>query len=160
LQALLKTIGAIVLLIAGLVSLYKPGWIIRFNAWCRERLFNDSAALMNRRKIGLVSIVVSSILFYSGFSGLSQTPSIGPRIEREMFEEAQQAFQAKRYNGVVARCQALIRQRPEFTAAWQLLGSSWLALGKRAEARVAWQRVAALDPNNPAAKSRLLTEPE
>ena len=153
LAAIFKIAGALLLFVAGWCYLYKPAWVIRFHAWCRDSLLNDSTVLLSRRKIGLGSIVLSSLLFYSGFSSPHSSLKVGPRIERKMFEEARQAFLEKRYNGAIKRCQVLIRERPNHVDAWQLLGSCWLALGKKAEARIAWQRARAIDPMNAVSRS-------
>ncbi len=155
---LLKIGAALFLFLVGWCHLYKPAWILRANAWCRDVLLNDSVVLLARWKIGLACVILSSLMFYSGFSGLSSKAKMGPRIEREGFQQAQKAFQAKRYNGAIARCQSLIRENPDHVDAWQLLGSCWLAMGKEVEARKAWERVLVLDPNNAVGKSRLVLD--
>jgi len=155
-----KIIGGVLLFGIGWCYLYKPGWIVQFNAWCREILFDDGIVLLARRKIGMTSILLASLMLYSGFQGLNALLSMGPRIERELLLEAQQAFQAKRYEGAIKRCQILIREKPENIDAWLLLGSSWLAVGKKDEAKIAWGRVLTLDPKNAVGNSRLIQESE
>ena len=144
----------------GWCYLYKWEWVLRANAWCRDVVVNDAAVANVRRQVGLFCVVVASLAFYSGFTGLNSSITVGPRIEREMFSEAQRAFQDRHYAGAVARCQTLIRIKPDNVPTWELLGSSWLALGKATEARKAWMRVLQLDPKNSVRNSRIIREPK
>jgi len=153
-----KIISGILLFAIGWCYLYQAAWVARVYAWCRESVFNETAVVRTRRQIGLAFIVLSSFLFYSGFLGLSSNIKMGPRIEAQIFEEAQKAFSAKKYEGAIARCQAIIREKPERVDAWELLGSCWLAMGKTTEAKKAWERVLQLDPTNAIAHTNLISE--
>lgn len=57
--------------------------------------------------------------------------------------------------GMVANLAAKLAENPNDLAGWMRLGRSYGVLGKTAEAKAAWEKAAALDPDNPQVKSAL-----
>lgn len=54
-------------LVGSLGYLYRPTIIIKFNAWGRKYIFNDQLLVTQRKKIGIVLLIVSIIFLYGGF---------------------------------------------------------------------------------------------
>ncbi len=57
--AVLGLAAGFCLFILGLSYLFRPGLVLRFNAFMRNFFFHDSFVLLDRRRIGFVLLVVS-----------------------------------------------------------------------------------------------------
>jgi len=65
----LEVLIGLLFLIISLGYLYRPTIILRFNAWGRKYLFNDQLLVTQRKKIGVILLIISVIFFYGGFVG-------------------------------------------------------------------------------------------
>lgn len=50
------------LFVLGLGYLFKPQWILRFNAFARDTFFKDSIVLLSNRRVGVTLLLLSFIL--------------------------------------------------------------------------------------------------
>jgi hypothetical protein len=46
----------------GVGYLFKPQWILRFNAFFRDTFFKDSVVLLSNRKVGMLLVLLAFIL--------------------------------------------------------------------------------------------------
>jgi cytochrome c-type biogenesis protein CcmH/NrfG len=157
-EAWIKILVGLVLTIVSLGYLDRPGWVIRWNEWARNLLFNDAHILHYRRRWGILIFLAATLFFYSGFSNLKWQivlSSPGPEPVLDIWD-AYRVFQAKDMKGTVSRCKEILKNEPENLHAWVLMGSAQTALGRHREARQTWKRVQELRPDRPARKAFLL----
>jgi tetratricopeptide (TPR) repeat protein len=154
-EAWLKILLAFGLLITSLGFLYRPNWVLRWNAWARDLVFNDRYVLLYRRRWGLLFFLGAVLFFYSGFANLAYLHASRRPSSYLAMMDAYKAFRERHYRGVVTRCQEILKRDGDNIHAWALLGASWSALGRKDQARRAWEQVLKRDPDHPAGKSRL-----
>jgi len=63
-------ISAFLLMALGVISIYKPRLIIRFNRIMRDKIFSDRIILFSRHKSGMITISIAFILFFTGYHRL------------------------------------------------------------------------------------------
>jgi hypothetical protein len=49
------------LFVLGLGYLYRPQWVLRFNAFFRDTFFKDSIVLLSNRRVGMLLLLLSFI---------------------------------------------------------------------------------------------------
>lgn len=59
----LLIIPGLMLFFIGLGYLYRPDLISAFNSWCRENLFSDRLLIIKRKKIGILLLFASLLVF-------------------------------------------------------------------------------------------------
>lgn len=57
---------SIVSFLIGLVYFYQPKLIITFNNFMKKVFFNDTQVLLNRKKIGIIYVLLSVVIFFIG----------------------------------------------------------------------------------------------
>jgi hypothetical protein len=154
-EAWLKIIAGLGLLLLSLGYLYRPSWVLRWNAWGRSLFFNDSHVLYFRRRWGLPLLITSVLFFYSGFANLAEQR---PQASFELWM-AYRSFLAHEYRQTVVRCEGLLVEDPKNVQAWSLLGSAWSALGDHEKAKKAWNRSLALGQTDPDGRSIKVDKP-
>jgi hypothetical protein len=120
-EGLVKIIVGLVLLGAGLGYLYRPAWILRFNAWGRTVFFNDAYVLFYRRRWGLPLFFLAILFFYSGFMNLSRH-----RAQRESssvvdLAPAAKALSEGHYDEAIRLAQEVLSRAPASRPARTLL---------------------------------------
>jgi tetratricopeptide (TPR) repeat protein len=155
-EAWVKLSAGLALLMASIGYLYRPQWVLRWNEWGRKALFNDAFVLHHRRRWGLAFFLAAVLFFYSGFINLAHLMSRENPSGFLELHNAYAAFRAQQYRGAVVRCQEILKRDDDNVNAWCLLGASWSALGRKDQARKAWERVLARDPSHPVGQNHLL----
>ncbi|MCX7819524.1 MAG: tetratricopeptide repeat protein [Kiritimatiellae bacterium] len=84
---------------------------------------------------------------------VAQEPTARAVVQR--LEEAIALTREQRHEQAVPLLEEIIREDPGVTAAWEQLGWSYWALGRKEDAIALWRRLLALDPRNAAAWSWL-----
>ncbi|MDI6640886.1 MAG: hypothetical protein QME68_01060 [Elusimicrobiota bacterium] len=51
----------------GLAYFYQPKLIITFNNFMKKVFFNDTQVLLHRKKIGIIYVLLSAVIFFLGF---------------------------------------------------------------------------------------------
>lgn len=152
-EAWAKIAAGLALLFISLGFLYRPGWILHWNALGRSVLFNDAFVLLYRRRWGLLFFVAAVLFFYSGFNNLAWDKYHDRPAAVIPLSEAYRSFQRGQYKGTVARCQEILKAEPDNVHAWFLLGSAWSALNRNDMAEKAWEQILKSDLNHPKWKS-------
>jgi hypothetical protein len=67
-----KLILSILFLFLGIIYLYRTDTVMKINLYARQFVFNDTFALLYRKKLGVVFIILSLILMY--MAGVSLIP--------------------------------------------------------------------------------------
>ncbi len=147
-EALVKILVGLGFLLLSLGYLYRPGWVLKLNEWGRAAFFNDGFVLLYRRRWGILLFICAILFFYSGFNNLAHQRAHEQPSAYLGLVDAYRAFREKQYKGVVVRCQEVLKQEPDNIHAWTLLGSAWAALGRKDQAKKAWERVLSLDPDS------------
>lgn len=68
---------------------------------------------------------------------------------------AQQLFYRRDYLGALQATEQAIERQPDFALAWALKGSLYYKMGRKDEARTAWQKALELDPDMPDVRATL-----
>ena len=94
-ESALKLLVGIFLLVVSVGYLYRPGLVLRVNAWGRTLFFNDAHLLHFRRRWGLLAFLGAILFLYSGFLNLAKSVPVGP--VRDPLEAGYMAFYEKRF---------------------------------------------------------------
>lgn len=84
-----------------------------------------------------------------------QTPSLGAQPPAELYQEGNRLYQEGDFEGAAARYQAVLEAGLESAVLHYNLGNAHFRLGRLAEAVVAYERAARLDPGNDDARANL-----
>jgi hypothetical protein len=144
-EAWIKIIVGLALLLLSLGYLYRPAWILALNAFGRTVVFNDSHVLHNRRRWGLPLFAAAAVFLFTGLRNLAQERPI-PSADLWL---AYRSFLAHEYRQTIVRCEGILVEDPENAQAWSLLGSAWSALGDSDKANKALNRGLALNQTDP-----------
>lgn len=138
-------------LAAGLIFIYQPAWIIKANKFARERIFNDSLILLERRKKGFFFMVMFVILFYLGFQFIPKEPAVlSSKIvspERILYQSIQH-LHLKEYEESKTLCENLVKREPGNSEAFYQLAASQYLLNDKAGASASWKKAMAINPNS------------
>lgn len=94
-ESVVKLLVGIVILVVSVAYLYRPGLVLRVNAWGRALLFNDTHLLHYRRRWGLLAFLAAILFLYSGFLNISKTIPVARG--QDPLEAGYMAFYEKRY---------------------------------------------------------------
>lgn len=107
-EAALKLVVGIGLILVGVSFLYRPGLVMRINAWARALVFNDSHLLHHRRRGGLFFFLAGTLFVYSGFLNLR------PRMKTEEpdLTPAYRAFEEGNYAEARRLARTVLQEHP------------------------------------------------
>jgi tetratricopeptide (TPR) repeat protein len=145
LEPWIKIAIGFILLLLSLGYLYRPGFILKLNAWGRTLLFNDTHVLHYRRRWGLPLFAAATLFLFVGFRNLAYER---PRPAGDLWM-AYRSFLAREYRQSVSLCEGILVQDPDNAQAWGLMGSAWSALGETEKANKALNRSLALMQTDP-----------
>ncbi|HRY29460.1 MAG TPA: tetratricopeptide repeat protein, partial [Elusimicrobiota bacterium] len=120
----------------------------------------DSYVLLYRRRWGILLFLCAILFFYSGFQNMAHQMSLEKPSDYLDLRAAYRCFWTQQYKASIARCQEILKRDKNDVHAWSLLGASWSALGRKDQARKAWEQVLRIDPEHPAGKSVLFEKKE
>jgi cytochrome c-type biogenesis protein CcmH/NrfG len=60
--------------------------------------------------------------------------------------DAYRDLRDQQYQGVIARCDEILKREPDNIHAWILTASAWTALGRKERAEKAWKQVQRIEP--------------
>ena len=95
-ESVVKLLIGIVLLVVSVAYLYRPGLVLRMNAWGRTLLFNDAHLLHFRRRWGLLAFLAAILFLYSGFLNITKSIPVVP--VRDPLEAGYLAFYEKKFD--------------------------------------------------------------
>lgn len=138
-------------LLVGLAFIYQPTWIIRFNKIARERIFNDAILLLERRKKGILFLLLSCVFFYWGYyrAHYAQTRLIDKIISADrLLYQAHQHLYAKQYQTAKTLCERILVREPENADALYQLGAAQFLLNDPVSGELSWAKAEKLAPNS------------
>lgn len=147
-RALLFLFGVLSLL-TGIMFIYAPNLILKFNAWMRKMVFNDSWALYNRKKVGFACIIFSLLIIYFVFN--FRVPEIGipsMRGTRMKLFKAYTNFYSKNYDFSRSLCEEILAAEPSNKNAMELIALIYSTKGETNKSIPFCKKVLAIDPNN------------
>ena len=135
----------------GLVFVYKPAWIVKFNKFARERIFNDTLILLERRKKGFFFMLTFLIFFYWGFQRLQFEPAaVSSKLvstDRLLYQSFHH-LQLNDYAESRRLCEIVIVREPNNAEAYYQLGAAQFLLDDPASAKKSWARAKAINPGS------------
>lgn len=126
--------------------LYRPAVILRLYGLARDIFFNDTNVLLHRRRLGLFFFAIAVLFLYDGFNNLALERSRQEVSPYYLVNQAYAAYRAAQYKEALDLCQQVVLKDPDNIHAWTLVCTSNLALGRKAEADLAWAQMVRLDP--------------
>ena len=139
-------------LILGLVFIYKPTLLIRFNKIARERFFNDNIILLERRKKGVLFILLFFIFLYWGyyrFQYVRMDLDHNLISTSRLLYQSLQHLQSRQYETAIMLCEKVLAREPDNTEALLQKGASHLLLGNPSQAQKCWAKADKIDPDSP-----------
>lgn len=118
-ESSVKLLIGIVLLLISVSYLYRPGLVLRVNAWGRAFLFNDAHLLHYRRRWGLLAFLGSILFLYSGFLNLAKAIPAEP--VRDPLEAGYMSFYEKHFDAAAEIAVRYLNDHPRNSHAEFLL---------------------------------------
>ncbi len=158
---LVKIILGALFLALGWVYFFKPNLVFTINKVARDTLFNDRIILLERKKLAILFFCMSFVALYMGFSAL--TNMLGSQGKKSWLMEtssymmymAMQDYCTEKYDNAIQKYNQVLKADPNNVAALKHLSYTYEAIGDSAKARVIWQKILALEPNNSEIKEKL-----
>ncbi|MBI2118839.1 MAG: tetratricopeptide repeat protein [Elusimicrobia bacterium] len=147
---------AVFFLLLGFTFFYRPAWIARFNKFVRDRLLNDSILLLERRKKGILFLLISALFFYMGYFLEHYRPS---RLSYRLLSNDRLLYQSlvnlhsQRYWWSKKLCERVLSKDPNNSQALYQLGATYVLMNMPQEGEKVWQRALELEPNSPDAEN-------
>jgi len=135
----------------GLIFFYRPAWIVKFNRIARERIFNDSRVLLERRKKGFFLLLMFLIFSYWGFQRMLYNPLAHKYhviSSDRLLYQSMHHLHKREYKESLLLCQRVTNHEPNNAKAFYLLGAAHYLLGDPASAKQCWSKAKAIDPES------------
>ena len=139
---------SLLFLTVGLVFIYKPFWIIRFNKLVRERILNDNLILLERRKKGFFFLLAFFIFFYWGYTRSLYSPSVMSAkliSTQRLLYQSEQHLRLKEYQESRRLCEEVLLREPGNPEALYQLGAVQFLLNDTTAAQNSWGKAKAVD---------------
>lgn len=107
-ESIVKILVGLSLMALSLAYLYRPGFMIRLNAWIRTFFFNDAHLLHHRRRWGLLAFLAGILFLYSG---LLNTEKPVPKTVDPVVE-GYNAFYGGRFNESAVIAEKILQDFP------------------------------------------------
>ena len=140
-----------VCLAVGLVFIYKPAWIVRFNKIVRDRIFNDTLILLDRRKKGFFLILMFFIFFYLGYNRIQFEPAaVSTKIfsTQRLLYESFQNLNLRHFAQSRNLCAIVVEREPNNAEAYYQLGAVQFLMDDPVSARKSWAKAKSIDPGS------------
>lgn len=101
---------------AGLALIYRPGWILKFNRFVRDHVVNDAALLLERRKKGVLMLLLAFLFFTWGYYRAHYSPTrvmwrfVTPH---RMLYQSYHHFHAGEYGESKLLCERVLLKDPD-----------------------------------------------
>jgi tetratricopeptide (TPR) repeat protein len=148
-------IAGIILFSFGLVYLCWPKVILKINESVRKIFFNDVKSLLNRKKIGLIYILASVIIFYFGINisvlfrvDIKRDELLLREIIRIKLYRAYRQYYLHNYDNARDICHSILIREPNNIRALELTGLVHFAEDEHMKARPYFKKVLKLNPDN------------
>lgn len=153
-NTLLSFLG-LVFVAVGLTYLYRPSWILILNKFARERVFCDARVLLERRKKGVLMLLLAFFSFYISYYrahyGSTRVMDSFISIDRLLYQSGKH-FEAGDYRDAIQVCNRIIERDPNNVSAYYQLAAARYLLGERADADWAWRKAEMMNVQHPGAQ--------
>ncbi len=139
----------------GLIFFYKPSWILRFNKFARERVFNDDVPVMDRRKKGAVFVLMSFVILYWAYYRAQYSPSriTEPFVSADrLLYQSLQHLNSREYVQAKNLCSRVLYKDPTNAEALYQLSAAQYLLNDTADADETWKKAQASNATAPEAE--------
>lgn len=145
---------SIVLFLIGLAYLYQPNIIISFNNLMRKVFFNDTKILVRRKKISIVYIALSIIIFYVGLFHIQLHQD--KKFSREMkLYQVWNWYHRGKFDVAEKLCLELYRDDPKDLTVLKQLAYIYFVKQDYRKAKVFAEKFLAISPENKKLKNIL-----
>lgn len=151
---LLKLALGLLFIVLGWIYFFRPNSVLTINKAAREFLFNDRIILLQRKKVAIMFFCFSFIALYMGFTSL--TGQIGAKGQDSwvmeassyMMYSAMQDYCREKYDTAINKYKTVLAADPENLTALRRLSYTYEACGDTAKARMIWQKILKIEPDN------------
>ena len=153
-MVLLKIVLGLLLIALGWIYFFRPNLVLAFNRFAREIFFNDRIILLERKKVAILFFCLSFVALYMGFTsfadqfGSKGQNSWAMEASSYMMYSAMQDYCREKYDNAINKYNAVLRTDPNNMTALRRLSYTYEACGDTAKARVIWQKILKIEPNN------------
>jgi hypothetical protein len=146
--------AAVLSLFLGLVLIYQPDWILRFNRIMREKFFSDAPVLQKRRKHGLLMMVLALIFFSAWYQRGQDVPQqlrVTLISTDRMLYQSLQCLYAGQYGRSKLLAEGILAREPHNTDALYHLSAAQFLMQDIASGKKNWNKARKIDPVNESA---------
>ena len=153
-MAFIKLGLGILFIMLGWVYFYRPNLVLAFHQLVREKFLNDRIILLERKKVAILFFCLSFIALYMGVTSLPNQASIKQghnwisETSSYMMYEAMQDYCREKYDNAINKYIEILKNAPDNVTALRRLSYTYEACGDTAKARVIWQKLLKIQPNN------------
>ncbi|OGR83770.1 MAG: hypothetical protein A2902_02910 [Elusimicrobia bacterium RIFCSPLOWO2_01_FULL_64_13] len=148
--------ASLVFFIIGLAFIYKPTWLVRINKVFRERIFNDNLILLQRRKKGVLFLLLFFIFLFWSYHRLATLDFLADShivsTDRLLYHSLQH-LRSGRYPQVQSLCHRVLARDPRNAGALYQLGAVHFLMKDIETARKYWKKASEIDPDSENARS-------
>lgn len=141
---------AFVLFITGLAYFYYPKLIVNVNKWMRKIFFDDSRVLYNRKKTGIIYVLVSLLVFYGAYC--LRPFSGGNNVRKGLYEAWCHYYQGE-YEQAKKLSEHILESDPDNQVAMEQLMLVYFVQNDYKKADYYCKRVLAKNPNDKRTKN-------
>ncbi len=120
---------SIFLFLFGLSYFYYPSFVVKLNKFVRDKIFSDKFVLINRKKIGLILVMTSILVFYFGVLVPKMSVSFRQQNIRDYLYHAWRYYYQGYYNHAEKLCKEILFIDPENLAVKEQLALIYFAKG-------------------------------
>jgi len=118
------------------------------NKWFRDKFFNDKLVLMDRKKMGIICIVISLVIFYFGVFIPKLSLSFKQQDIRNDLYHAWCYYYQKNYDKAEKICREILFFEPENSTVKEQLALIYFSRGDYRKSIYYCKRVLEENPNN------------
>jgi tetratricopeptide (TPR) repeat protein len=153
-MAFIKLALGILFIVLGWIYFYRPNLVLAFHQFVRESLLNDRIILLERKKLAILFFCFSFIALYMGVTSLPNQASVKDghnwisETSSYVMYEAMQDYCREKYDNAINKYNEVLKNDPNNVTALRRLSYTYEACGDTAKARVVWQKLLKIQPNN------------
>ena len=133
----------------GVSYIYAPNVILAINAWVRKILFNDARVIYYRKKIGLLHVFISLLIFYAVFNlHLPDLKIFNKQIVRNRLFQAYTQFYTGKYDDSIKLSEEILSKDPNNLRATELLARSYFCKGDYIKSKLYCSKILKNFPDN------------
>lgn len=127
---------SIILIITGLLFIYKTSLLIRICEFIKQHFVNERIIILYGKKIGLFLILLGAIFISS---------EIRKKTGYNSLYVVYKKYYSKDFTAAEKLCLEMLSKEPKNAEVWMLLAKTYFAAGKYPQAKACFKRVVEID---------------